>query len=157
VELYPGAKEIILVRDFRDTLASSLAFNAKLGSRTIGRGHAGTDEELVAYLAEQLDGVRRRYSSRGEGARLVRYEDLILEPERTLTSLLAWLGVESTPPVVREMLDSAHRETPQMRAHRTSPSASESIGRWKQDLSPELREQATDVFADALAEFGYEV
>ena len=46
-ELYPRSAEVFLVRDFRDMLASRLAFNRKTDNVRFGREEAATDEEYV--------------------------------------------------------------------------------------------------------------
>ena len=47
MEIYPQAKEIILVRDFRDVTSSILAFNKKRGSDDFGRNKFKSDEEYI--------------------------------------------------------------------------------------------------------------
>src|SRR5205823_11524114 len=44
-EIYPKAKEIFLVRDFRDMLISMLAYSAKRGYGLFDRDTSGSDEE----------------------------------------------------------------------------------------------------------------
>ena len=51
-ELYPNAREIVLVRDFRDMLCSMLAFNAKRGIQGFGRQRADSDSEFVEEIGE---------------------------------------------------------------------------------------------------------
>jgi hypothetical protein len=53
------------------------------------------------------------------------------------------------------MLDAADVDSPQTRAHRTSPSGPASIGRWREDLPPELARRSCAVFEEALIGFGY--
>ena len=48
--LYPQAREIFLVRDPRDILASVLAFNARHGFADFGRERVETDEQLVGLV-----------------------------------------------------------------------------------------------------------
>ena len=78
-------------------------------------------------------------------AKLVRYEDLILEPTRTLIELAEYLESNRLE-TMDEMLDRAAREAPGAEVHRTTPNADSSIGRWRRDLSPEL----VEVCAEAL-------
>ena len=56
-EIFPGARELILVRDFRDRLSSVFAWNEKRGEH--GFGH---DAEMsqAEYLVERVSGRRRR-------------------------------------------------------------------------------------------------
>jgi hypothetical protein len=156
-ELYPAASEVLLVRDFRDTFASMRAFNLKRGQRGFGGAPDGSDEEHLIYLRDVGRRILADYRARAEASRLVRYEDLIQEPEQTLGALIAWLGLEPTPAIVAGMIARASEDTPQMRDHRTSPDVAASIGRWRRDLSPELQERSCEILEEVLAGFGYEV
>jgi hypothetical protein len=156
-ELYPAAREVLLVRDFRDVFASMQAFNVKRGEPGFGGSPDGSDEEHLLYLRDVGRRIVGDYRSRGEASRLVRYEDLILEPEQTLGGLLGWLGLEPTSAIVGGMIAAASKDTPQMRAHRTTPDAVASIGRWKRDLSPELRVRSCAILEEVLVGLGYEV
>ncbi len=53
-EVYPRAQEVILVRDFRDMVASILAYNAKRGYTAFGREHVDNDEEYIYECAQAL-------------------------------------------------------------------------------------------------------
>jgi hypothetical protein len=88
---------------------------------------------------------------------MVRYEDVIVEPRRTLGQVLDHIGVDSSGPVVDGILDRADEENVHTASHRTSTDTAASIGRWRRDLDPHLRERANEVFAQLLPELGYEV
>jgi hypothetical protein len=87
---------------------------------------------------------------------LLRYEDLIRDPQNVLESVLGYLGVESRADVIEDMLrtDSAHSSR-ERQLHQTSASAEESIGRWQRDLSDSVQEACQDAFGELLAELGY--
>jgi hypothetical protein len=165
-ELYPHAKEVFLVRDFRDMARSIIAFDDQRGYAGFGRTGAETDEQ---YLR---DGLRRisqdlleSWRSRRDAAHLVRYEDLILQPEETLTALLAYLEVDDAPGTVQQVLRigseevlrlaGASYEPSELRAHRTIADPKASIGRWRREGDDALRELSAEVFGEALEEFGY--
>ena len=94
-EMYPGAREVILVRDFRDMLCSIIAFNRKRGYEAFGRAEAGSDAEYVeTTVANSARRLLRRLRDRGEAAHLVRYEDLIQEPAATLEAMMRFLGLD---------------------------------------------------------------
>ena len=57
-ELYPDARELILVRDPRDMLASILAFNRRRGFDAFGREDVGTDQEYVHRIRGDLVRLR---------------------------------------------------------------------------------------------------
>ena len=158
-ELYPKAREIILVRDFRDMFCSMRSYDEKRGGLGIGFGRRSgeTDAEYIASRVTRFaEAMLKRWRSREGVAKLVRYEDLILEPTRTLIDLAEYLEIESGLETIDEMLDRAAREAPGAEVHRTTPNADSSIGRWRRDLSPELVEISAEVLDPLLGEFGYE-
>lgn len=154
-EMYPAAREVILVRDFRDMLCSVLAFNRKRGWEGFGRGQVESDEEYVrTTVLNSSRRLLRRLRERGEAAHLVRYEDLIQKPEETLAAMMAYLGLDASEDRVAETLARAEANT--LDSHRTTEKASASIDRWKHDLTPELATVCAEVLDPVLVEFGYE-
>jgi hypothetical protein len=154
-ELYPQAREIVLVRDFRDMLCSILAFNAKRGTAEFGRQRVASDLEYVARLGPRVARLVKSWKARADRAHLVRYEDLVLRPAATVSLALEYLELERTPATVRAMIQRASEETPELRHHRTSRDAEASIGRWQQDLDGTLKAACTEAFGEALEECGY--
>ena len=68
-DLYPGAREVFLVRDFRDMMASIIAANRKWeGPPRFGRADAASDEEHVRrfrrFVADIVGSWRRRATAR---------------------------------------------------------------------------------------------
>jgi hypothetical protein len=129
--MFPDTFEILLVRDPRDTLCSYKEF-------------WGTDVQQAIQLVEhhmsQMSDIRR-----SGVALVVRYEDLLKTEAATMAAvwdLLGLPGCELPPSVVNA-------------AHQTSGSATSSIGRWRQELTPEELE-AAGRWAPFLSEFGYE-
>jgi hypothetical protein len=156
-EMYPGARELILVRDFRDMLCSVIAFNRKRGWEAFGRAEAGSDEEYVqTTVANSARRLLRRLREKGEAAHLVRYEDLILKPAETLAATMEFLGLEADEAAIAATLERADADSPKVDDHRTTDKVSASIDRWKQDLSPELAQVCAEVLDPVLTEFGYE-
>jgi hypothetical protein len=157
-ELYPRAKEVFLVRDFRDVLSSMLAFNAKHGRRVFGPDHIGSDEEFARYMRNTtLRQLARSWPKRQDRAHLIRYEDLILEPVPTVRGLLTYLELEHDDAAIDGMLERASRESPEMQRHLTSSGVAASIGRWRESLAPEVQAVCNEVFADVLEQFGYQI
>jgi hypothetical protein len=153
-DLYPAARELFLVRDFRDMVASMQAYNARTRSGDFGRDKAGSDEAWLAYLHQNFIVLRAAWRDRGEPGSLVRYEDLVRDPASTLPLLLTLLGLDAAPETVARLIAAA--EAPELRGHGTTGSPESSIGRWRNDLSPELRVAVEEQFGDLLREFGYE-
>jgi hypothetical protein len=156
-ELYPDGREIVLVRDFRDRVCSILDYNAKRGLELWGRDRSRSDEEWFEYLRAEAMDLLTNWRERRDRAHLVRYEDLIQEPEPTLTRMFSFLDLDASSEIVEQTLARAHDLLPEaQRKHQTSSSVAESVGRWKHDLSPERQEASSRAFDDILAEFGYE-
>lgn len=156
-ELYPEAGEVILVRDFRDVASSVLAFNRKRGYQAFGREHVESDAEYIRDVARwQALGVLQRWEEQKGKAHLVRYEDLLTEPEQTLKGILEFVGVSASTDVVAETLERARSESPSMDHHRTARDPAATIGRWREDLSPELIEVCAESLDPLLEPFGYE-
>ena len=154
-ELYPNAREIFLVRDFRDMVASMIAYNARKGYDEFGRNKAGSDEAWLAYLHQVFLALRNAWRDRGEPGSLVRYEDVVREPTTTLPRLLDLLGLDAAPATVERLIAAAAPDAPELRGHGTADSPASSIGRWRRDLPPELRTLTGDAFGELLEDFGY--
>lgn len=156
-ELYPAAREVLLVRDFRDMVSSILAFNAKRGYAAFGRERAHDDRDYIGQLRSSVNSLLSRWRRDPEGVCVIRYEDLILEPHRTMTRLLDHLELESDSESVTDILQRASLELPEMAGHRTSPESAQSVGRWRDDLDDELQDLCEEAFGPALEAFGYSV
>jgi sulfotransferase family protein len=154
-EMYPRAREVILVRDFRDMLCSVIAFNRKRGYEAFGRADVGSDAEYVeTTVANSARRLLRRLRERGDEAHLVRYEDLIQEPATTLGGIMGYLGLDADEDAVAAVFERAEAQS--LDEHRTTRKASESIDRWKRDLPAELAQVCAEVLDPVLTEFGYE-
>jgi hypothetical protein len=152
-ELYPDAKEIFLVRDLRDVVCSMLAFNAKRGYRSFGRDKVTNDADFVRQLANDMQALIDSHRSRASSSLLVRYEDLIMAPGRTLNAILRYLALPHDEDLVQGMIERSATDTRELAAHRTSANPEASIGRWRRDLDPSLVEYCRE----PLAAFGYDV
>jgi hypothetical protein len=155
-ELYPESREVLLVRDFRDMVASILAFNRKRGVRGFGEGAAEDPVDYVRRLAEWADGMVRRLARRGGRAHVLRYEQLVREPHSALEGLLRDLDVDAGAGTVAAMVHALGEAMPELAQHATSPDAESSIGRWRTDLDEELERACEESFGRALEVFGYE-
>jgi len=156
-ELYPGAKEILLVRDFRDMVCSIAAFTAKRGYAAFGRQHARDEAEHIRNLRGRAVCMLESWQRRSDRAFLLHYEDLIERPEETLGAALRYLGLDDDPGLVERMIRQATELRPDVQKdHQTSAGPRESVGRWRRDLSPALLAVCQESFGDVLRAFGYE-
>jgi len=154
-ELYPGAKEIFLVRDPRDMLASMLAFNEKRGKTDFGRQRVETDAEFVRQLASGISNLTENWRARREQAQLVRYEDLLTRPEDVLRETFDYAGIDASADTVQRVLRQASEPDSNLAFHMTSRDQSASIGRWERDLPADIQALCSEEFGPALVEFGY--
>jgi hypothetical protein len=153
-ELYPGAAEVILVRDLRDVFCSILAFNRKRGYEAFGREEVGSDDEYIDTVRRSGEALHGHMTEEGRETHLLRYEDLIRDPVETLEPLLEFVGLD--PAGAPAMVERAEVSTGGMDHHMTAPSAGASIGRWAKDLDPELAERCDAILSPVVADFGYE-
>ena len=155
-EIYPRAKEVILVRDFRDMFCSIRAYNARRASKGFGLKQGESDAEYIAStLCRFARSLLQRWRARKGATHLLRYEDLVLEPERAFRELADYLDIDSTPATLKDALERAGSRN--VTSHQTAPDPVASIGRWRQDLTPELIELCEEVLGPLLTEFGYAV
>jgi hypothetical protein len=155
-EVFPGAKELILVRDFRDRLSSVFAWNEKRGDHGFGHDEAMSKAEyLVERVRGDADDLIERWRKRGDAALLVRYEDLILEPRATLAGIFGYLEIEADEVAVQAVLDAANQPTEHLDAHRTVSDPMQTIGRWRRDLPEDLAAETNELLAPELEAFGY--
>jgi hypothetical protein len=153
-EVFPQAREIILVRDFRDMISSMVAFNAKRGYTSYGREGVNSEEAFIRQARAGVDHLLNCWKSRSAIAHLVRYEDLILRPEPTVRGILDYLGLDASSATVSAMLTES-RAHDDLEQHRTSQDPASSIGRWRNDLPQSLRDLTQQAFGKAMDEFGY--
>jgi hypothetical protein len=154
-EVFPGAREVVLVRDFRDMTASIFAYNKKRGRQYFGRDQWDNDEDFVRSLGASAQHLLDSWKQRADLSYLLRYEDLIGKPKETLSSLLDYLGLANGADVIEEMFALAGRRTEAQNVHQTSKSTAASIGRWRGDLDEHMQEVVEDTFSPVLAELGY--
>jgi len=155
-ELYPRAKEVFLVRDIRDAVCSMLAFNAKRGYQSFGRGQVPSDAAFVRRLACDMAILAQASRSREGRSHLVRYEDLVADPGRVIAGILEYAGLGHDVDTVHGMVERSSTESPELAAHRTSENPAASIGRWRRDLPRELVAECAEAFTPILDEFGYD-
>jgi hypothetical protein len=154
-ELYPAAREIFLVRDFRDMVASMIAYNERRGFDDFGRSKAGSDKAWLDYLHQTFLVLHNAWRDRGDPESLVRYEDLVRDPMHALPPILAYLGLDADQDTVVHLITAASPDSAELRGHGTTASPDASIGRWRQDLPPALQAATQETFGDLLKAFGY--
>ena len=94
--VYPNAKELFLVRDFRDMFCSILSFNKKRGYPAFGREKYGTDEEFLLGLRQAAIDFVRTIELRRDLSHVLRYEDLVASTRTTRETLSYTLNSTTT-------------------------------------------------------------
>ena len=137
--LFSNTREIVLVRDARDTLCSYRTFWSQPTADSI---------RLLQIACDALIAVR---SEQREDVLIVRYEDMIASEAESLHRVATFAGIcDFAPP-------NAEAEQALFAQHSTSKSPADSIGRWKRELTVEDVRASTAAFAPFLEMFGYEV
>lgn len=154
--VWPDLEEIFLIRDFRDVVVSSLAFNNKRGFAAFGREKVGSDVDFVYHRAAMATPwIRDAWLARGDQAVLVKYEDLVAEPIASLRQLFERIGLAPTHREVEDLYASAHETSSALRGHKTAATGASSVGRWRTEMSAELQTACDDAFGELLTLFGY--
>jgi hypothetical protein len=157
LELYPEAREVMLVRDFRDMIASMFAYNRKRGREGFRRDRATSDRDYILNdVGVSVAALAEAWRSRSGATHLLRYEDLLQRPQETVRELLDHLGLDSGPAAVEPMLASMLERDSGSEGHRTVADPAESIGRWRHDLSDEVAAACAEALGPSLETFGYE-
>jgi hypothetical protein len=153
-ELYPQrAREIFLVRDFRDVFSSIVAFNRKRGFEAFGRGESSDDLDFVRRLGGTARKLLQEWEDRRDMAHFVRYEDLVTDPGAAFSGIAAYLELD--PAAVESMVAAIGESSKSMEQHRTAADPAASMGRWREDLAAEVAAACEEAFAEPLEAFGY--
>ena len=147
--LFPKVREIMLIRHPRAVMQSIFSFNEQRGYKDFGEETHGRTEALFAYVSRQLQDYLYSYNTRCDDRSgiVVRYEDLAADTTATLKSILDICELDTSPPVVREMI--ARSERRRVAEHITSGSAKKT----KSSLSGEEQQWIAKHFAGVLEKF----
>ena len=156
-EIYPNTREILLVRDFRDMHCSIKSFTDKHGRGDAFGVYSHKNEAgFVEHTASRIDLLVKEWQARKDKIYLLRYEDLILEPETTLARILEYLHLDNSSAVITKLLEAASKDPRRiMQGHRTSGDVESSVGRWRKELTQEQQDLLDDKFGRYLTLFGY--
>lgn len=164
LSLFPGSRFVFLLRDGRDVVDSWLAAYRE-GSWALDEGaFPVTDdgrEALVrwqsAVWAHRTEVVRRAYRSHPPDRRvLVRYEDLVSDPERELVRVCAHLPLDvSVDALAAVAAEHSYDAVPAVDKGVTKPIRSATPGGWRDNLTPGEHRVMHDVMGPLLSELGY--
>jgi hypothetical protein len=124
--MFPKVLEVVLIRDMRDVVCSSTSSSGTSFDRALG-ANVTAAKQLLAIEDEQNPNIM-----------FLKYEDFVLDNEKTIERLFQFCGLASIRSDDRGMSDL-------FVTHATSSSPAASIGRWKKDLSVE-QQQKCEIF-----------
>ena len=83
------------------------------GAKVRARARGEDDLQLIETLGHSARELYSDWTARAADSHLVRYENSVGKPEETLVAMLEYLEVDSSPSMVKQMLDAADEGTPQ--------------------------------------------
>lgn len=134
---FESFKEILLVRDLRDVYCSSKSFWS-----------AG--DEFLTNIVDAKNVFIGILNNLDENTIIVKYEDFILDKQKSLAAISRFLGIECVGAA------GGGGDAVLFGRHATSSSPEHSIGRWKTDLSDVERSAFRERLGDFVEAFGYE-
>jgi|GEM_PF-433213 len=144
--VFPQSKYVFLIRDGRDVVSSITKVR-------------GRDLKYAAwrwnYSIAQFEWLKSEVS--GNQLRIIRYEDLITEPEKTLRKLMSFLGYdyESSMMNYQESVDYLDLEKFDYHQNVKRSLDKQRIGKWKDRLSQEEIDKLMPMLKDNLFAFNY--
>jgi hypothetical protein len=160
-KLYPAARFIHILRDPRDVACSYIELS-RLNSKSIYRPNLPNDPVEIANQWLQNNSSASRSLSRLNKSQslCIRYEDLTLEPQKTLNTICAFLGLEFEDSMLEFHLQNRINhlepsETMDWKIRTLSPITSSQIGRYKVDLSSEQINAIEKIAIEYMEKFHY--
>jgi Sulfotransferase family len=118
---YSDAQGVILVREPRDIFLSRMRFNSKRGSRDFGENVARDENHWVDIFLDELRAlICMQAAFPDRFSAVIRYEELMLEPENALMSIFGALNLKLTAPLLDEMIVAGKDKTGSFGYHVTS-------------------------------------
>lgn len=167
LELLPEAKVLCMVRDPRAVVASYRDWRYRGGlneegdeeyKQAIAKEEARSRQSYHIVIATTMwkaavGAARKARETHGpERVRIVKYEDVIADPEGQLRSVCEWMGIPFTPDILEIPLHNSSSQDYSARAGvSTAPQ-----NRWKSVLSPREIAVIERIAQSSLEAFGYE-
>lgn len=147
-----NAINIFLLRDPRDEMVSIKHFNQKRGFNSFGWQESDSDLSFATKMCKTHHAFLRNLVSFKANPRraYVRYEDLIRQGDEEVARLSEWLGTEMS-------MARANSDKKVRKVHMTSSSSTESVERWKSELSNDVLDVFSKELGTELSSLGYSV
>jgi hypothetical protein len=148
---YPQGRMIHMIRDPRDRYAASLKLWPK------GKGRAGGATARWLYTSALAKRNLKKYPGQ---YKVVRFEDLVRDPESTLQDICSFIGEEYTPNMLT-MFGAPEHRAKLLREMETethaAPLSQNHIGQYRADLPKTELTFMQSISKASLREFGYEL
>lgn len=157
---FPSANFVCIVRDPRDVAVSSWHHNMRVESEFLSRAKdLPTWSVLVAKDWSTTMGTLISQSRQlSPGLHFVKYEDLLLKPNSSMTRMFEFLGAESGQEVVSRCLEAtSFSELAQgaTTGERNKFFRTGTIGDWETEIDSETADAMRKVASGPMAHFGY--
>lgn len=153
--VFPEAREVFLVRDFRDVFVSARRFNEQRGTISFGREGTDDDTAWMKILAHDANRLWAIFQSRADRVFTLHYEELITNTRQSLSRLYEHFGLDASEELIDSVLLDVTRNHTNAAQHTTSVNIAGSVGRWRNEMSEREKQLAAEIFAGPLAAFGY--
>lgn len=164
LSLLPQSRLVFLLRDGRDVVDSWLdaykpgAWGAEDGAFPVsGEGRIPFIRWQADVWRYRTEAVERAYDAHDPERRLlVRYEDLLADPERELARIHEVIGVDSTPDEVHDAVERfAYANVPAAERGSGHHVRNARPGGWRENLSAQEQRAMLDVLGAKVRELGY--
>ena len=144
---FPGSAFVLIVRDPRDVVASQLA-----------RKFDRSVEQIATHYRDYVERFRRFALLHRRRTAVVRYEDLVNDPEPEFRKIFGMLGIEYGDEVRRhwDSKASIHRTRHNNAAMVGKDLFKTSIGRWREDLEQAQRDEIEKICRRQMKHFSYD-
>ncbi len=154
LSFYPDARIIICVRDVRDFLVSYGGMKSVLKAHHVGRHqklfHPVVTSLLWTSTMRRIPILERQVPP--ENMMILRYEDLVREPEVSARRICDLIGEEFEPDMLAISQNNSSERTTRSAAGGIYAS---SVGRWRDALRPEQAYLAQRIAGKWLSKLGY--
>jgi hypothetical protein len=166
MSLLPRARMIFLSRDGRDVLDSQLALRTTFRTRGRRMRRIREDKQRLTFVRTQarlwvnnMTAVQNAYAAHPPDQRItVRYEDLRSDTFVALRPLVDWLGTDRTDEQLHKAIEElAFEAVPRIAKGPGKGKRAATPGLWRENLSSEEQQVATELMGDKLTELGYEL
>lgn len=135
--LFPELIEILLIRDPRDMFCSHISY------------FSSDRDKAFADISDLTQQMPRIIDSQTPNTLVLKYEDLIQQPEDTNSEIAKFLGIAPIGP------RALAAEAAIFNGHGTAESPAASIGRWRRQMSANDKKRCNSTWREFLKRFDY--